>query len=127
MSVRSRLLLIMMMMILLKDSDSEDEDTPYTYRRNLSLELRRRRDRRIPRVSLLRPRFSPWEHLYTSGDQQAMITITGFDYESFAELEALFSPYFLNHTPYSRDGVIRQVNHRLTGGRPRINSKCICC
>jgi len=58
--------------------------------------------------------------LYMSSNEQAMITITGFDYASFAMLENLFSPYFQHYSPYARDGVIRRINSCISGGQLRM-------
>jgi len=37
----------------------------------------------IPQCSLLSVRRCPWRHVFMSGDDQAMITLTGFDKLSF--------------------------------------------
>jgi len=55
----------------------------------------------------LDPIASPWECLYLSQNNPAMITATGFDYASFSQLEVLFTPFFDNYSPYSEDGYIR--------------------
>jgi hypothetical protein len=62
------------------------------------------RDRQIPRFVLLDPQASPWEHLYSSKNNQALITLTGFDHNSFAELLTLFEPYFMKYTPWNHNG-----------------------
>ena len=54
--------------------------------RYLTYEGRQRRDRRIPRVALVDPKQSPWQKLYSSGNNQALVTVTGFDHEAFAFL-----------------------------------------
>jgi DDE superfamily endonuclease len=85
------------------------------------------RDRRIPRIALLDPQASPWEHLYSSKNNQALITLTGFDHKSFAELVTLFEPYFMNYTPWNFNGVtkLKRVDPlKRLGGRPRkVNAK----
>lgn len=80
------------------------------------------RDRRIPRSALIDPQSSPWERLYTSKNDQALITLLGFDHQAFHELEKLFEPYFYNYTPWNADGEtkIKKIDPRkVTGGRPR--------
>lgn len=92
------------------------------FRAKLSAEAKRRRDRRIPRCALLDPirDETPWRRLYRSGSNQAMITMTGLDYNTFNRLLGMFGPLFESHTPYSEDGCIEQKSeaqrHR---GRPR--------
>ena len=44
----------------------------------LNLEGRRRRNRGLSRKVLLHPGNSPWQKLYDAGDDQALITVTGF-------------------------------------------------
>jgi hypothetical protein len=53
------------------------------FRGLLSAEGRRRRQRNLPRPSLLIPTASPWQQLYNSKDDAALITVTGFDHTAF--------------------------------------------
>ena len=69
----------------------------------LDEEGRQRRDRRLPRASLLLPSDSAWERLYQSSNDQALITVTGFDHRAFTELLTLFNPWFRSHTPWTGD------------------------
>lgn len=109
----SRLLLI----ILVQHLQSRE------FRQHLTLEGVRRRDRRLPRCALLDPinDETPWNKVYRSGNDQAMITITGLDYVSFDRLHLLFLPQFNGNSPYSADGNIRLVDtvDPETRGRPR--------
>jgi hypothetical protein len=50
------------------------------------------RDRRIPRVALQHPKTSPWMTLLDSRNDQALITLTGFDFETFHWLVNRFRP-----------------------------------
>jgi hypothetical protein len=77
-----------------------------TFRELLDAEGCRRRDRRIPRISLLTPGDTPFDKLYGSGNDPALITVTGFDHRTFRSLVELFNPWFLSHTPWtgSQDG-----------------------
>jgi len=59
---------------------------------------------------LVDPTVSAWEQLYVSGDNQAIITVCGFDHASFYQLEVLFTPYFDYYMPYSDDGYICPLN-----------------
>jgi DDE superfamily endonuclease len=98
------------------------EEVKWMYQ--LTLEGRRRRERRLPRTSLLPPSASPWMQLFYSGNDQALITITGFDHAAFASLLALFEEWFKEHTPWtgSQDGTtFRALDpYRYGGGRQRI-------
>lgn len=91
----------------------------------LTLEGRRRRDRRIPREALLEPEQSPWTHLYHSRNDQALITVTGFDHAAFSAMLYDFCPYFYNFTPWTgkHDGTtykaLRSASNTSTPGRPR--------
>lgn len=74
-----------------------------SFRRRLSLEGRRKRDRRLPRAVLLHPWRSPWQKIRYSGDDQSMITVTGFDCDAFNKLLNIFKPYYYNYTPWTGD------------------------
>jgi DDE superfamily endonuclease len=96
------------------------------FRDLLSIDGMWRRDGRIPREALVDPQSSAWQKLYSSKNDQALITATGFDHASFGMLLSLFEPYFYNFTPWvgNRDGTsMRRVknkrNPRGTLGRPR--------
>jgi hypothetical protein len=94
---RSRILLLAVVLL-----DLEDD----SFRDLLDMEGRQRRDRRIPRSALLTPGGSAFDKLYNSGNNQALITVTGFDHLAFRSLLELFSPWYLSHTPWtgSQDG-----------------------
>ena len=77
------------------------------------------RQRRIPRRSLLSVEKSPWRRVYTSGDPQAMITLTGFDIDSFHYICNLFAPYYYEFSPFiDTEGFI--VKKKSKRGRPRL-------
>ena len=65
----------------------------------LEEEGRQRWDRRLPRASsLLLPSDSAWERLYQSLNDQALITVTGFDHHAFKELLSLTLGFvFIHH------------------------------
>ena len=79
---------------------------------------KRRRQRRIPRCALLHPDITPWRKLFLSQDDSAMITLTGFDYQSFTSLLLLVRDDLENNSPHSADGCI--IQHRQGKGRNRI-------
>jgi hypothetical protein len=77
------------------------------------------RQRRIPRHSLLSVKRSPWRRVFNSGDPQAMITLTGFDMDSFMYICALFRPLYNDYSPFiDEDGYI--VKKKTKRGRPRL-------
>ena len=109
----------------------EKERQNLRYRDFLTLEGVIRRDRRIPRVALVDPATSPWEKVYQSGNDQAMITVTALDQTAFRNLLKLFRPFFYNYTPWTgnKDGstyvrVVRGANRRT--GRPRLVKASSC-
>jgi hypothetical protein len=49
---------------------------------------------------------SPWQKLLASRNDQAYITMLGFDCESFDKVLKKFSPIFSRHTPFNKSGMI---------------------
>jgi DDE superfamily endonuclease len=120
---RSRVFLLAACLLDLEEDDS--------FRMLLDAEGRQRRDRRIPRIALLTPGDSAFDKLYNSGNNQALITVTGFDHLAFRSLLELFSPWFLSHTPWTghKDGstfkALETANSGRTGRR-RIITPITC-
>ena len=102
------------------DEEGEESDANgLTFKQRLTLASRKAKARP---AALLDPSASPWQKLYVSRSDQALITLTGFDHYSFGELERLFTPFYENHTPYALDGSIRVLDRtRNSGCRPRKN------
>jgi len=96
----------------------QDGIAPSSIRSRLDLESRRRRMMRIPRKSLQDPSDSAFSVLYKSASNQSLITLTGFDHNSFRFLLERFSPLYNMYTPYSTNGCIQLVR-KDRGGRPR--------
>jgi len=97
------------------------------FRRALGAKDRYIRQRRIPRISLLPVSRSPWRRVFSSRDDQATITLTGFDMESFYYLLNLFAPVYEQYTPHmnKEEGfIIRKVS--LKRGRPRLMNPADC-
>lgn len=69
----------------------------------LSLAQKRIRYNRMPRIALLPPSQSAWRKIYESGSDQALITLTGFDYDTFEWLHSKFEPYFNNYSPFIKN------------------------
>jgi hypothetical protein len=106
-------MLLLLLLIPYQDSSERNVDT-------LSEEERRLRDRRLPRPSLQMPYQSAWERVYSSGNEQGMITFCGLDHASFNQLHDEFQPIYDRFTPYGRDGTIAYVDR--SRGRPRLLS-----
>jgi hypothetical protein len=123
-SSRSKFLLFLALLKL------EEEERKEYFWQKLDEEGRRRRDRRIPRCALVDPNESAWEKVYSSGNDGAMITVTGFDNQAFHRLLLLFSPYFNKYTPYTRrnDGATYKevVQTKWSSGRPRLINPAAC-
>jgi hypothetical protein len=119
---RHRILLLAAVLL-----DYEDE----AFRELLDAEGRRRRDRRIPRPALLTPGDTAFDKLFNSGNDQALITVTGFDHRAFRCLLELFAPWYLSHTPWTgtQDGTsfkaLNTGSHGRTG-RKRIITATTC-
>ena len=97
-----------------------------TFFRKLSKLQRCPCHRRIARCALLAPKQSAWRQVFESGSDQALITMTGMDFETFHFLEPDFKYFYDRYSPYSKDSVI--VALQLNGddgvlkGRPRLMS-----
>ena len=64
------------------------------FHKSLYPEMRRLRDRRIPRAALHAPSESAWWRLYLSMNNQALVTLTGFDHNAFQWLLQVFEPVY---------------------------------
>ncbi len=73
--------------------------------KSLSIEERRRRYQKIPRCALIPLALSPWRKLQASRNDQAYITMMGFDIDSFETILKKFSPMYLTHTPFDASGM----------------------
>ncbi len=107
------------LLLLEQQWQSMDENSRAYFRDFMDDEGRARRRRRIPRVALQDPTESGWQFLLGSNNDQAMITVTGFDNATFAELQVKFLPWFENWTPWGSDGQMRRRNPFGGRGRPR--------
>ena len=65
-----------------------------SYMDNITLEDRRRRDRRIPRCALKNYGHSSFRTLYLSGNDQALMNLTGFGHSTFLKLVQKFKPVY---------------------------------
>ena len=92
-----------------------------SFRDKLTLFERRRRDRRIPREALVPYNQSSFHYLYSSGNNQALLNMTGLDHEKFSKLLMKFHHKWDNYTFDEKTMVIRQKQKSLNCvlGKPR--------
>ena len=88
----------------------------------LSDDSKRMRQRRLPRVSLHSPHKSAWRKLYHSKNDQGMITLTGFDFNSFNAVSKKLAPLFNVFTPFRRDHETITLKTSPRGRRRQINA-----
>jgi hypothetical protein len=93
------------MCCLIKDDTAKHRCANYSryckdYHRSLDKFQRQIWQRKIPRCSLLDQSWSAWRHLYKSGNDQGMITLTSFDHATFNFLCEIFTPIFNSYTPF---------------------------
>jgi hypothetical protein len=70
---------------------------------------------------LLIPTASPWQQLYDSKDDAALITVTGFDHTAFKAMHDMFKPKFDENSPWTsvNPGLnYRPVNREQKKGCP---------
>ena len=106
------------------DNDDDGKDAHYAPSRNrhamrtvLCEADARRRSGYIPRCALQHPLVSAFSTLYRSGDDSALITVTGFNHAGFQYLLSKFALLYDKYTPYSDTGEIRPLLN--CSGRPR--------
>ena len=98
---------------------SLEEET--SFKKLLNAEERRNRDRRIPRIALRRYKDSAFHYLYDSGNDQALLNVTGYNHQKFSELLHLFGRKFDTWT-FDEDAKILRPKKRnllVAQGRPR--------
>ena len=96
------------------------------FRKRLNSLQRRLRQRRIPRVALQDPTKSAWRRLLESGNDQAMITLTGLDTETFNWLHTRFENWYDRHSPFiDPSGCIVPLQQE-NKGRPRLITAADC-
>ena len=78
---------------------------------SLSIVERHRWYRKIPQCALIPLALSPWQKLLHSQNDQAFITMTGFDCDSFDSILVKFGPMFDGHTPFDVSGMIVEFEY----------------
>ena len=100
---------------------TQDINSRKRYNMLLDAEERKRRDRQIPRVAIKRFKDCLFLYLYNSGNNQALLNLTGCNHENFSKLLHKFHSKYDSHTFDSVTGLIRPKKQCLFGpkGRPR--------
>jgi hypothetical protein len=79
----------------------EERSTPF--KQSLSLYARRMRTGKIRRRSLQPAANSSFSRLFASGQDDALITLCGFNHAAFTTLLTLFEPMFHQYSPFHVD------------------------
>jgi hypothetical protein len=85
--------------------------------KTLLIEEQRRQYRKIPLCALISLKLSPWQKLLELQNNQAFITMMGFDANSFDRLLLRFGQMFCGHMPFDESG--RIVKFKYTRGQKR--------
>lgn len=110
---------LLLLLCLIIDEMEKEESGPATFSERLKLRSRRLRQGKIRRGALLHPTQSSFQHLFNSGQDDALVTLCGFDHNSFALLHDKFKPLFDDYSPYPAQGR-RIVQHNKNRGAKRL-------
>jgi DDE superfamily endonuclease len=117
---------MLLLVLLMTEQLDQNCELNSSFQSTLHVNSRRLRQGKIRRLALHHPNKSAFAKLFNSGQDDALITMCGFDHASFASLHAKFKLEFDKYTPYSCDGRIRKLPMRHHGGkrhgRPRLLS-----
>jgi len=117
---------MLLFLLLSTQLNHENNALDSSFRATLDVNSRRLRQGKIRRQALHHPSESSFAKLFNSLQDDALITMCGFDHASFASLHEKFKIEFDKYTPYSRDGRIRKVQSQQESekrrGRPRLLS-----
>lgn len=91
------------------------------FKDRLQAEGRRRRDNRIPQIALQSPTISASCVLFSSGSDQALISITGFDHRVFNYILQMFAAIHYRYPTYSSDGRIKMKSDSALGRNKRMS------
>ena len=112
-----------------EDDDNEEEDIIFvlfyeknrSWRDRLTLQERRNRSSVIRRGALMAPHSSPFMHLFNSGQDDALITLCGFDHRTYRLLLELFDPLYEGYVICQETGLLRAC--RLTKKGKKVGRK----
>jgi hypothetical protein len=96
-------------------------DDKNRFRSGLGIQAQRNRSGKIRRRSLQPPRLSSFMHLFNGRQDDALITVTGLNYDTFYGLLELFAPIYLRYTPHVSSGsnILELPYRRSRRGRTR--------
>jgi hypothetical protein len=106
---------ILILYIIKKRSENINTHSRYKklFYKGLRRHQRRLRDRRIPHIGLHHPCLSAWCQLINSGNNQALITLTGLDFPTLLWLNNIFIPIYDNYSSFvSPDGSIVWIDKK---------------
>jgi hypothetical protein len=112
----------LLLLCLIKELE-EDENT--TFKDQLLPRYRRLRQGKIRRGALADPNASAFSRLFSSKQDDALVTLCGFDHKSFAKLHSNFEPLFNNYSPYQNRGR-RIAKHNQNKGQRRLLNSIQC-
>ena len=99
-----------------------EEDGNATFKAKLLPRFRRLRQGKIRRGALADPKESAFSRLFSSKQDDALVTLCGFDHKAFQKLHSNFEPLFNNYSPYLNRGRLIAKHNRNKGGRRLLNS-----
>ena len=120
---RRRNHLFLLSCLLLEEEEEGSSSGNFT--KNLRSQSRRLRQGKIRRGALTHPNESSFAVLFASGHDDALVTLCGFDHESFNKLHLKFQPFFDDYSPYRQRGR-RIEKHNKNLGRQRIITSIQC-
>jgi hypothetical protein len=100
----------------------EEEDEDMSFRDRLELRYCRLRSGKIRHLLLDLPNASAFARLFGSGQDDALVTLCGFDHRSFESLHNLFGPLYDNHSPHALRGRLIVKHNKSKGGRRLLTS-----
>jgi hypothetical protein len=118
---RRRQLFNVLLLAAVDEEAAQEVEIPF--QKKLSQSSRRLWQGKIRRGALLQPAQSSFEVLFTSGHDNALVTLCGFDHTSFESLHAPFRILFDDHSPYCNRGRSIRQHNKLKGGRRLITSR----
>ena len=123
----------LLLLCILEDEQVQQEPDSRnpSFQSRLNINSRRLRQGKIRRQSLLPPGESAFAQLFESGQDDALVTICGFDHVSFASLHSKFKEEFERFSPYSTSGSDGRIRHMIARrskrrGRKRLLSSIQC-
>jgi hypothetical protein len=121
---RRRQLFNLLWLAAVDDEAAQEVETPFW--KKLHQSSRRLHQGKIRHGALLQPAQSSFKVLFTIGQDDALVTLCGFDHASFELLHAPFRILFDDYSPYCNRGrSIRQLNKRKGGRRLITSRQCL--